>query len=352
MNRIWRTPFARHHYKHPVTPLTGNQGTLRLVRQSENLEQTIQWRDVAVAKVNHSVHHKMAEAQQELSPASILSMEGYKIWEVFLAMKARLHSMKYKAKLEQRLLHLRELTEDRATQLLVWTMLRCLKQPPTGLIGKEMFPNVVEPPQTYHSPNVAARTPLVITDIHASRRRNWLCRQTSTRDDLLAWLRASRGENYGPIGPVSHIYWIIHNDIVDLISLTNAIVDQVITMSSDEEKVERNLPQWRNLISRLEAEYRRFEFQFRLLPRFFASGYSNHIGEALYKQESETSREQQDLVDEIQVIRNRLTFALQALVSAVSVIESRRGIAEAESVTKLTELGEFLGEMTYDCRLI
>src|SRR4051812_23313069 len=55
--------------------------------------------------------------------------------------------------------------------------------------------------------NVAARTPLVITDIHASRRRNWLCRQTSTRDDLLAWLCASRGENYGPIGPVSHIYW-------------------------------------------------------------------------------------------------------------------------------------------------
>ena len=198
--------------------------------------------------------------------------------------------------------------------------------------------------------NVAARTPLVITDIHAARHRNWLCRQTSTRDDLLAWLCASRGQNYGPAGPVSHIYWIIRNDMVDLISLTNTIVDQVIIMSSDEEKVERNLPQWRSLISRLEAEYRRFEFQFRLLPRFFASGYSNHTSEPLYKQKSETSREQ-GLVDEIQVIRKRLTFALQALVSAVSVIESRRGIAEAESVTKLTELGELLGEMTYDCSL-
>ena len=140
---------------------------------------------------------------------------------------------------------------------------------------------------------------------------------------------------------MSLIYWIVRNDITDLISLTNTIVDQVITMSSDEEKVERNLPQWRSLISRLEAEYRRFESQFRLLPRFFASGYSYHIGEPMYKQKPETSREQ-DLDDEIQVIRKRLTLALQALVSAVSVIESRRGITEAESVTKLTELGELL----------
>src|SRR4051812_31224624 len=153
MNRIWRTPFARHHHKHPVTLLTSNQDTLRSIRQSENLEQTIQWRDVVVAKVNHSVHNKMAEAQQELGPASILSMERYKIWEVFLAMKVRLHNVKYKTKLEQRLLHvLRELTEDKTTLLLGWTMLHCLKQPSTGLIGKETFLNVVEPLQTYHSP--------------------------------------------------------------------------------------------------------------------------------------------------------------------------------------------------------
>jgi len=153
MNRIWRTPLGRHHHKHPVTPLTSNQDTLRSVRQSENLERTVQWREVAVARVNHSVHNKMEEAQQELSPASTLFVERYKIWEVFLAMKVRLHNMKYKAKLEQRLVHApRELTVDRATLLLVWTMLRCLKQPRIGLTGGETFPNVVNPLQTYHSP--------------------------------------------------------------------------------------------------------------------------------------------------------------------------------------------------------
>ncbi|KAK5091736.1 hypothetical protein LTR05_001921 [Lithohypha guttulata] len=122
-----------------------------------------------------------------------------------------------------------------------------------------------------------------------------------------------------------------------MISMTNTIVDRIITMSSDENKVERNLPQWRNLISRLDTEYRQIELEFSIVPHFFASGYAYHPNEPLYKQDPNLSLKQ-GLKEEIAVIRKRLAFALQALVSAVSVIESRRGIAEAESVTKLTEL--------------
>lgn len=193
--------------------------------------------------------------------------------------------------------------------------------------------------------NMVARTPLEGVNIQEARAQNWLRPATTTKDDLLAWLDTTVRPIYetDDVGPGSDIYWIVRNDTLDMISLTNSFIDKAVELSNDENKLVKNLSRWRGMISFLEAEYRRFAQDIRTFPKFTRTGTAWHFSYPAYQMVPEVDKEHKFLTEEIRMVRLRLDSALTSLVSAVSVVESRRGIAEAESVTKLTELGMLHG---------
>lgn len=201
--------------------------------------------------------------------------------------------------------------------------------------------------------NVAPRGPVYdyslrfsANDSRMTELRGHFRARTSTSDDLMSWLLHQQEDEtagWKHLLPGSAIFNILQNDTMDFFQMVETFLDQVETSLSNETAVRGGLSLWRGRITRISAELRYLERSIPKLAQFLTStsgrsspAQGGDIDDEIYGIENHLLP---DILSEISLLETRIKASSQNLVSSVSIIESRKGIAEAESISKLTELG-------------
>ncbi|KAK5059732.1 hypothetical protein LTR84_009615 [Exophiala bonariae] len=188
--------------------------------------------------------------------------------------------------------------------------------------------------------NCASRGPASDYQIFDPCPQGLVAQLSTTLEDLALWLereaQPSLTKSYA-LGPMSAVFFIIHCDTMDFLQLVESFIDNVHSLAEDELTLQRNIAIWRRLVNILGAELRALT---KSIPPFtaFLCGPTNDKGKTSDQHSIKDASE--NLLEEILRVQKRLDKLFHVLVSSLSIVESRRGIAEAESVTKLTELGK------------
>lgn len=201
-----------------------------------------------------------------------------------------------------------------------------------------------EAPAGFVVKNIAARGPIFDRPWPLSGNMSGFS-ITGTFGDLSDWLnhQSGRDSDHGPhLQPGTAIFNILHNDLQDFFRIVDGFLDFIAVSSTDDAAVQRYLPRWRSLLDILERELRYFEETVPMFASFLRSmSTPDAMSPRLPSIYAPDTAEKllPTMMTKIATTQNRLRQSFHALVASVSILESRRGIAEAESVTKLTELG-------------
>ncbi len=164
----------------------------------------------------------------------------------------------------------------------------------------------------------------------------------STKEALEKWLLSApphEVESYANVlGPASMIFRIVHQDTLDLLQLMRLALSEVDLASTDNVLQERAL-HWRYRLDQFRSQLIVLEESFQAFVKFVQA---DATGEGKQPpSDVETSPIDYLLLDvlgKIRLQKERITQAYTSLTSKVQISDSHRSIAEAETVTRLTEL--------------
>ena len=180
--------------------------------------------------------------------------------------------------------------------------------------------------------------------------------ETSTAADLVAWIRAytMRQENTsGHSGPLDFLFTIVQKDTLNTLRLMDQALTQMKRETLDDNLIQQKLVKWRLLLERFDTELRLLEeslskFAVFIAPLKSSTSEDDEVGTKSSPLVADLLREGNI---EIANLRHRATSFYQSLMAHMSIVESKRGIAEAESVTKLTELAFFFIPLTFSASI-
>lgn len=158
-------------------------------------------------------------------------------------------------------------------------------------------------------------------------------------------------EYFGILEPLFHI---IRQDALSLIKLLHDTLDHITVEILDEMKMEENLSLWRELITRAQLELPELRHSMVHFFSFFHlldPGMDSASARAEQNSDGNISRGFQDVSQQIDQMLHRLSQASMSLTSNMALLDSRRSIAEAQAVTKLTELAFFFIPLTFAASL-
>ena len=175
--------------------------------------------------------------------------------------------------------------------------------------------------------------------------------KTSTAADLAAWIRAytlSQRNTTRHSGPLDFLFAIVQKDTLNTLRLMDQALAQIKRDVLDDNLIQQRLMKWRSLLERFDAELRSLEKSLSKFAIFIAplisSSRDDEVGTTSSPLVTDLLRESKI---EIANFRHRATSFHQSLMANMSIVESKRGITEAESVTKLTELAFFFIPLTF-----
>lgn len=164
----------------------------------------------------------------------------------------------------------------------------------------------------------------------------------STKEALENWLLSAPShevESYSNrLGPASMIFKIVHQDTLDVLRLMRLALAEFELASNDSVLQERAL-HWRYRMDQFRSHLILIEASVQSFVKYVqddAAGESHHSPPDI-----ETSPIEYLLfkvLEEIKTHKERITEAYTSLTSKVQISDSHRSIAEAETVTRLTEL--------------
>ncbi|KAL8845892.1 MAG: hypothetical protein Q9221_008976 [Calogaya cf. arnoldii] len=146
------------------------------------------------------------------------------------------------------------------------------------------------------------------------------------------------------LAPLNYLLMIILRDTLTILRSINVALTDIDNSMLDDQLLQSDIDIWRGDLSRVESELRDLETSIPEFAQYIfnsASGKANRNCERLLVQ----CRLHIAKVQE----RRRTTHG--SLMTAMSLVESKRGISEAESVTKLTELAFFFIPLTFAASL-
>jgi len=133
--------------------------------------------------------------------------------------------------------------------------------------------------------------------------------------------------------PILAVFQVVRRDTVVLLSHIGRVLDQISAGSMDERMMQDQLGQWRRLLGRMQSELPVLE---KSLGEFFLFPYSDP--QAPEPAPAQLTTPLRILRDDIVAMTERCQRAQESLRAEMSLLESKRGIQEAESVARLTEL--------------
>ncbi|KAK0662455.1 cora-like Mg2+ transporter protein-domain-containing protein [Cercophora samala] len=128
-------------------------------------------------------------------------------------------------------------------------------------------------------------------------------------------------------------------------------LDEVELYLGEDQQLRSSVPQWRDYLGR----WRNTLANLRVSVRYMMEKLEQHSKERPrqlvppYGDDSEQmiSWRLKQINAELEAIRNRVETAFQALMSTLSILESQRAIAQAESISKLTQLAFFFIPLSF-----
>ena len=178
----------------------------------------------------------------------------------------------------------------------------------------------------------------------------------STKEDYLERLY-SEEEYDNPdhyFGILNPLFQIIRQDALSLVKLLHKTLDDINAEILDEDKMEENLSLWRELITRSQLELRELRKSMASFFSFFRVldvGAQSTRPEPQIDPRKDISSGFSDISKQIDETLQRLSIASSSLTSNMALLDSRRSIAEAQAVTKLTELAFFFIPLTFAASL-
>ena len=123
----------------------------------------------------------------------------------------------------------------------------------------------------------------------------------------------------------------------------------------DDTLIQQRLLRWRLLLERFTTELQQLEVSLRRFASFIDTSGSSYGSKNEYPDRRTSTPSVEKLLEEsvsqIKSLYLRTNRSHKSLIANISIVESKRGIAEAESVTKLTELAFFFIPLTFSASI-
>ncbi|KAL8757625.1 MAG: hypothetical protein Q9184_004161 [Pyrenodesmia sp. 2 TL-2023] len=145
-------------------------------------------------------------------------------------------------------------------------------------------------------------------------------------------------------GLLEYLLIIILQDTLTILRSINVALTDIDNDMLKDELLQSNIDIWRGDLNRLESELQNLETSIPEFAQYIpksASGKTTRNCERLHSQ----------CRLHIAKVQERRKTTHGSLMTAMSLVESKRGISEAESVTKLTELAFFFIPLTFAASL-
>lgn len=181
-----------------------------------------------------------------------------------------------------------------------------------------------------------------------------------TRSTMDSFWQHLNSPNYNSdyFGVSTPLFEIVRRDVLEFLKLLSKVLEGINVDILDDATMETRLSIWRLLIMRAQLELpelRQSVVRFFLFPKMLDTlGTQAGTATGTLVDESEgdgAPRELDDLCNEIDDTLRRFNAVSSSLTSNMALLDSRRSIAEAQSVTKLTELAFFYIPLTFAATL-
>ena len=206
--------------------------------------------------------------------------------------------------------------------------------------ARNVFRQVIPRTRIEVSLDEAFRSASTLTKLGAQ-----LSQTTSTKDGFCQRLDSMPhlGEDDPHFALISPLYYIIQQDTINLLSHLHKTLDEINVDMLSDEKMEDRVVMWRQIIARAQLELPELK---RSIVAFFNFTQLLNPGE-----EPGIWHEFKELSVGIEEMITRLQIASSSLTSNMALLDSRRSIAEAHAITKLTELAFFFIPLTFAATL-
>lgn len=154
------------------------------------------------------------------------------------------------------------------------------------------------------------------------------------------------------LNPMTALFMIVQNDTMHILNLMDSTLTGIGNSILDDSLIQQNVDHWRKLLNRHDAELRHMEGSLHTFAESLLFIGNAYLTDTVAEQEHnviETLLAQLD--QRIVSLRRRTESSDKSLLTTMSLVESKRGIAEAESVTKLTELAFFFIPLTFSASI-
>ena len=187
--------------------------------------------------------------------------------------------------------------------------------------------------------------------------QRYLNTETSTAVDLATWI-SHESQLYPKLrplpGPMDCLFAIIHRDTLKTLGIMDEALTQIGREILNDSLIQQRLIDWRLLLERFGVELRTLDLSLRTTAKFIVTiktaqdpGYPEEQPSNPYAM----TRLLEQGVAEIIRLQQRTNSSYQSLMTNMSIVESKRGIAEAEGVSKLTELAFFFIPLTFSASI-
>ena len=160
---------------------------------------------------------------------------------------------------------------------------------------------------------------------------------TSTLDEFEYLLQLPAKGKETAYDPFQALFRAIHDDTLSLVDIIRGSLRRIREGTLDEDLMQRRVTFWRSLLHQLNFSLTEFDQRLREFMHFAYDSETHPLSfdprtelpsEKLVKDIRQTLRSCMDLIDK----------SSDSLRAEMQIVDSRRSIAEAESVSKLTEL--------------
>ena len=177
-----------------------------------------------------------------------------------------------------------------------------------------------------------------------------------TAANLAEWIVQESGQRPLVARPTFHLdclFAIVQNDTVNTLHHMEFALQEIALHTLDDTLIQKRLVHWRLLLERFGNELQQLEDSLRRFASFINAFGSGHRTNDAVQDECDSQVEKllEESVSQINLLRQRITRSQRSLMANMSIVESKRGIAEAESVTKLTELAFFFVPLTFSASI-
>ena len=149
-------------------------------------------------------------------------------------------------------------------------------------------------------------------------------------------------------GPLDYLIMIILWDTSKILRSMERALAEIGSSMLDESRLQAQIDYWRKILNQFETELRRAETSLRQFAAFIPTFERTEAVQFEQAVGPQPTRELFDqCLNDIESVKQRTESAYRSLISTMSLVESKRGIAEAESVTKLTELAFLFIPLTF-----